>query len=285
MTSSFTEESVVRLRTILTSLAITVLGGSAILSSAIVRAQPHHSIRLADAVAPVSRTLYVNGTVVDAAGYPTRLAGLATLTVQDTGSYTGTMTTAGTNAATLAVSGVISGTGAPSSMTLATTYNGQPLAIQARAVVDVVGDRGKTSPLTTVDNEYQGTLTLGNGASGAVTLIDTSIMREYSFAGTVDRGPHRGMILNAGVFVLMDRYAELHGYLLRDSDNALFPLVSATLGRGRMALHVDLVGGGQLIGVAQASRSIRANQVVYKGTFGGPGSSDSGTWLSSPPEQ
>ena len=147
MTSSFTEESVVRLRTLLTSLAILVLGGSAILSSAIVRAQPHRSIRLADAVAPVSRTLYVNGIVVDAAGYPTRLAGLATLTVQDTGSYTGTLTTAGTNAATLAVSGVISGTGAPSSMTLATTYNGQPLAIHGWVYslgTGIVNDLGVT---------------------------------------------------------------------------------------------------------------------------------------------
>src|SRR5207248_10567425 len=102
MTSLFTEESVVRLRTILTSLAILVLGGSAFLSSAVVRAQPHRSIHLADTTAPVSRTLYVDGTVVDAAGYPTRLAGLAALTVQSTGSYTGTMKTAGTNAATLA---------------------------------------------------------------------------------------------------------------------------------------------------------------------------------------
>ena len=274
-----------RLRTILTSLAILVLGGSALLSSAVVRAQPHRSSHLADAAAPTSRTLYVDGTVIDAAGYPTRLAGLAALMVQDTGSFTGTMTTAGTNAAKLDVSGVISGTGATSSMTLMTTYGGQPLVLQARAVVDIVGDRGKTSPLTTVNNEYQGTLTLGNGASGAVTLIDTSIMREYSFAGTVNRGPHQGLIINGSLFVLMDRYAELHGYLLRDSDGALFPLVSATLGRGRMALHVDMVGGGQLIGAAQASRSIIANQVVYKGTFGGPGSSDSGTWLSSPPEQ
>src|SRR5439155_16482397 len=121
-------------------------------------------------------------TVVDGAGYPTHLAGLAALTVQSTGSYTGTMTTAGASPATLAVSGVISGTGAPSSMTLTTTYNGRPLSIQARAVVDIVGDRGKTSPPTTVNNEYQGTVTLGNGASGAATLIDTSIMREYSFA-------------------------------------------------------------------------------------------------------
>ena len=51
MTSLFTEESVVRLRTILTSLTILVLGGSAILSSAVVRAQPHRSIHLAAALA------------------------------------------------------------------------------------------------------------------------------------------------------------------------------------------------------------------------------------------
>lgn len=258
------------------------LGASAVLSSAVALAQPHHAGRLADA-ATVTRTLYIQGPYFDPAGRVVTFAGVASLNVSSSGSYTGTMTTIGTKPASLPVAGTI----ITPTMTLTTTLNGEPITITARNVQDRVYDRGSTNqlPATTNGLEYQGAITAGGQPSGYVTAIDTSIMREYSFAATVTKGPDKGMDLNASLFVLLDRYGGIHGYLLQDDTNYLFPLQSGAINRGRMLVHLDLVGGGQIIGVANASTSVIARLVVYKGTFGGPSGLDSGTWLSSPPEQ
>ncbi len=265
-----------------TLILCAALGGSVFLTTAAATAHSR-APGPRDTSAPVARSFYVQGPYFNGAGYPVTLAGVASVNVDSTGSYSGTMTTVGTQPATLTVTGTVT----QDALSVFTTLNGTPLTINARGVVDRVYDRGKgnTLPATTLGLEYQGDVTAAGAVAGYVTAIDTSIMREYSFAGTVNSGPHNGTQLNASLFLLLDRYGGLHGYMKQDTTGYLFPLQSGTLNRGRLLVHIDLVGGGQIIGVANQSTTVIPGQVAYQGAFGGPGALDSGTWLSAPPEQ
>jgi hypothetical protein len=258
------------------------LGGSAALSTAVATAHPQ-AAHPHDTAAPVARSFYIQGPYFNGAGYPVTLAGVASVNVDSTGSYSGTLVTIGTQPATLTVTGTVT----QDNMSLYTTLNGAALTITARGVVDNVYDRGKanTLPATTLGLEYQGDISANGATAGYVTAIDTSIMREYSFSATVNKGPSNGTAINASLFLLLDRYGGLHGYMKQDITGYLFPLQSGTLNRGRMLVHIDLVGGGQIIGVANQSSSAIPGQTAYQGTFGGPKALDSGTWLSAPPEQ
>ena len=270
----------VRLRVAIVLCA--ALCGSAFLTTAVATAHSR-AAGPRDTTAPVARAFYIQGPYFNGAGYPVTLAGVASVNVDSTGSYSGTMTTIGTQPATLTVTGTIT----QGDMSLVTTLSGTPLTINARGVVDRVYDRGKgdTLPATTLGLEYQGAITANGAVAGYITAVDTSIMREYSFAATVNSGPHSGTQINASLFLLLDRYGGLHGYMKQDTSSDLFPLQGGSLNRGRLLVHIDLVGGGQIIGVANRSTSVIPGQVAYQGTFGGPGALDSGTWLSAPPEQ
>lgn len=266
-----------------------VIGLSAVLGVSLAMSVPHalaqrHAMGhvIADA-APTPRVLYIQGPYFDPDGRVVTFAGVASINVSSSGSYTGTMSTVGANPATLQVSGVITSTG----LTLTTTLNGLNIAVAALNVQDRVYDRGRTNqlPATTNGLEFQGAITAHSAPAGYITAIDTSIMREYSVAATISAGPGKGTGINASMFLLSDRYGGVHGYMLQDTTNNLFPLQSGSINRGRLLLHIDFVGGGQIIGVANASSSVISKLVVYKGTFGGPSAADSGTWLISPPEQ
>lgn len=258
------------------------LSGSAALSTAVAMAHPQ-TVRPHDAATPVARSFYIQGPYFNGAGYPVTLAGVASVNVDSTGSYSGTMVTIGTQPATLTVTGTVT----QNDMSLYTMLNSVALTVTARGVVDNVYDRGKgnTLPATTLGLYYQGDISANGATAGYVTAIDTSIMRSYSFAGTVNSGQSNGMALNGSLNILLDRYGGLHGYLKQDITGYLFPLQSGTLNRGRLLVHIDLVGGGQIIGVANQSSTVIPGQTAYQGTFGGPLANDSGTWISAPPEQ
>jgi len=260
-----------------------MLGVSLAMSVPHAFAQRHATGHVSADAAPTPRVLYIQGPYFDPDGRVVTFAGVANINVGSSGSYTGTMSTVGTTPAALQVSGVITSTG----LTMTTTLNGRGIAVAALNVQDRVYDRGRTNqlPPTTNGLEFQGAITANGAPAGYITAIDTSIMREYSIAATVGAGSDKSTGINASLFLLSDRYGGVHGYMLQDTTNNLFPLQSGAINRGRMLLHIDLVGGGQIIGVANASSSVISKLVVYKGTFGGPSATDSGTWLISPPEQ
>lgn len=258
-------------------VALTALAVSGVFSAvpALARAQP--SARLADA--PVAHVVYVSGSLMNAAGHPSLLAGVASINVDSSGAYSGTLTTAGTKPATLQVTGTYTTTG----MTLMTTWNGQALSVQAAPVVEPIGARGASTPSTTSGAEFRGAVMSGSSTVGYVTAFDASILREYSFAASITRGPDRGTAINGGLFLMVDAYGDLRGYLKRDDNSQIFP-ISGALGRGQMLLHVNMLTNGQVLGAATVSRSIIATLTVYRGRLAGPRNNDQGTWLSSPPE-
>jgi hypothetical protein len=266
----------VRFRT--TVLVLAALAASSILSGLPASAQAHRQVHPADA-APVAHTFYVSGSIVNAKGHPSLLVGLASISVESSGSYSGTLMTAGAKPATLKVTGTITGT----TMTLTTTLSGQDISVQALAVDEPIGDRGSASPVSTAGNEFRGTVMVGSSVAGYVQVIDTSIMREYSFAATVARGPANGAAINGGLHVLADAYGDLRGYLMRDDDSTVYP-VNGAIGRGILVVHINMLAGGQIIGSAAASRSVLARLIVYRGSFNGPKQGNQGVWLSSPPE-
>lgn len=266
-----------RLRAFLIPLLLLSLG---VLSSSCgaFAGAPRHKLG-ADAPLPTIRTFYIKGSLFTPSGAPSLLVGLAKLSIGSTGAYSGTLTTAGAATASLAVTGTISGT-----MTLDTKIGGKSLSIVAGSVAERIGDPGRASPATTAGMEFQGPITVDSSTAGYLIAIDTSILREYGFAASVARGTHQGAAINGGLHLLSDHRGDLQGYLQNDATSAVYPVLSGTLARGQLLVHLDLLGGGNLVGIASVSHSILNNQLVYKGVFYGPSLNDSGTWLSSPPE-
>jgi len=298
-----------RLRAVITTLV--VLSVSALVSvpttGALARGTSAGSGR--DAPAPTPRSFYVFGTFLTAKGAPTLLAGLATTEVASTGAFSGTLTMAGPKPATPHISGMLTST----SMTATFRLGTQGISLQAIPEVETIGNPTKTGPKTTAGHAFLATVMTGAGSpamgssammtgmgapfAGLATIVETSIMSEYSLAATVSAGPHTGAAINGSVFALEDSIGQLHGYFARDSDGAIFPLIAGSLGSKQMLIDVNLMGAGQtkaagsgmggsqLMGIAMATPSIIQHQIVYKGTFTGPADADSGTWLISPPEQ
>lgn len=260
-----------------TAIALAALTASILFSWVPASAQLRSHTRVADA--PVAHTLYLWGATMNAAGHPSILAGVASVNVDSSGVYSGTLATAGDKPATLQVTGTLTATG----MTLATMMGGQQLSVQAMPVVEPIGDRGSATPSTTAGNEFRGAVMLGSTPAGYVTAMDSSIMRGYGFAAAVKRGRDRGTVLNGSLFTFVDAYGDMRGYLLQDGTSAIFPATGA-IGRGQMFVHINLFGSGQVFGTASASRSIIARLTVYKGAFSGPRNGDLGAWLGTPPE-
>lgn len=261
-----------------TVLVLAALAVSTILSGLPVSARAGHRLHPAD-TAPVTHTLYVSGAIVNAKGHSSLLAGVASVSVESSGSYSGTLMTVGTKPANLHVTGTITGT----TMTLTTTLSGQDLSVQATAVDEPIGDRGASTPATTAGNEFRGTVMQGSSVVGYVQVLDSSVMREYSFAATIARGPNGGAAINGSLYLFTDDYGDLHGYLLRDDNGTAYPVTGA-MGRGMLVVHINLLAGGQIIGSATTSRSIISRLVVYRGSFAGPLRGNQGVWLISPPE-
>ena len=266
-----------RLRAFFIPLLLLSLGMHSSSGGVLAKVSRHRSG--ADVSQPTVRTFYIKGSFLNSSGAPSLLVGLAKLSVGSTGAYSGTLTTAGSGTISLAVTGTISGT-----MTLDTKLGGQAVSISARSVAERIGDPGKASPATTAGMEFQGPIAVNSTPSGYLTAIDTSILRGYGFAASVERGAHQGSAINGGLYLLSDRRGDLQGYLQDDATSAVYPVLSGTLARGQLLVHVDLLGGGNLVGIASISHSILNNQLVYRGAFYGPAITDSGTWLSSPPE-
>jgi hypothetical protein len=206
------------------------------------------------------------------------------------GTYSGTLTLAGAKPATMPVVGFAGATG----MSLVSS-GAHALSVLARPATETISNGAANGATTTAGNEYRGTLVSADGLSGFVTVYDTSVLREYSFAAHITGGPHSGADLNGSLFLFSDGADELHGYFVRDADGAMFPLLSGVLTSRQMLLHIDLSGADimgatsspnaqQIIGVATASTTLIPNQVAYKGTLTGPSAADRGTWLSLPPE-
>ncbi len=260
------------------ALGVSVYASSSMSPSSTALAQVRtasHSV----AAAATQRTFYVQGPFYNAAGGVSTLAGLATLSIASSGSYTGTLATAGSKPAMLNVAGTIKG----STMTLMTKIGGQNVSITARSVHEKVTDRGAqmSLPAMTDGMEYQGTIMVGSLASGFVTVVDTAIMRQYSFAAAVTSGPDKGSPVNASLYFFANQSGTLHGYMVEDVSGNSYPILSGALNQGRMLLQIDLLGTGQIVGEASQSTSVISRLVVYKGAFSGPVSTDGGTWLSS----
>lgn len=259
------------LAVLLLIFVVPALSGSA-------QAQAPRRAHTADA-APTTRTFYIQGSLLSSSGAPSMLVGLAALTVASTGTYTGTLTTGGTTPMKLDVSGTISGT-----MTLDTKLGATALSVSATSVNERIGNPSKAGPATLAGAEFRGDVMVNGALAGWVTAIDTSALREYSFAASVDKGADQGSVLNGGLFIVADHRGDLQGYFQDDATSAVYPVLSGTLARGQLLVHLDLLGGGNVVGIAAESPSILNNTLVYKGSFFGPKLTDSGTWLSSPPE-
>jgi hypothetical protein len=240
-------------------------------------ARPVRVQHAADA-APTTRTFYISGTLLGSSGVPSLVVGLAQLSVASTGDYSGTLTLGGLNPAKVQVTGTISNT-----MTLDATIGGQPVAVTAQPVNERIGSPVASGPATTKGMEYWGAVMANAAPVGSLTAIDTSILQEYSVADAVSHGQDAGMNLNGSLYVVSDHRGDLQGYFSDDATGAVYPLLSGTLARGQLLVHVDLLGHGNLVGVAAASHSILLNSLVYTGMLYGPAFNDTGTWYSSPP--
>jgi hypothetical protein len=227
---------------------------------------------------PATRSFYISGTLYGAGGAPSLLTGLAQLSVASTGAYSGTLTMGGVKPATAQVTGTISTT-----MTLAGTIGGQSVQVTAQPVNERIGNAGASGPATTRGMEFWGDVMVNSRSIGTLTAIDTSILQEFSFAANVAKGQDAGMAINGSLYLLSDQRGELRGYFSDDTNGAVYPLLSGTLARGQLIIHVDLLGHGNLVGIASASSGILQNQLLYKGALYGPAATDTGTWFSSPP--
>jgi len=224
------------------------------------------------------RTFYISGSLLDAKGTLSLLVGLAKVSVDSTGIYSGTLTMGGTSPITTTVTGTISTT-----MTLSGMISGQQVSVMARPVKEKIGNAISSGPKTTAGMEFLGDVMANSTSIGYMTAIDTSILPEYSFAATVSKGQDTGTAINASLYMLSDHRGDLHGYFMDDATGAVYPLLSGTLTRGQMLIHVNLLGHGAMIGVAAVANSILNHQLIYKGTLFGPALNDIGTWYCSPP--
>jgi hypothetical protein len=229
------------------------------------------------ASAPTMRTFYVSGSLLSSNGTPSLLVGLANVSVDGTGAYSGTMTMGGTNPITATVTGIISST-----MTLSGMIGGQQMSVMARPVKERIGNPISSGPATTTGMEFQGDAEVNSTPLGYVTAIDTSILQNYSFAATVSKGTNAGMDINGSLYALSDHRGDLHGYFQDDATGAVYPLLSGTLWRGQLLIHVNLLGHGDMLGAASVSRSILNHTLIYKGTLFGPALNDTGTWYCAP---
>jgi hypothetical protein len=268
--------ALVRLRAVLTLiLALSLCLVVSLPAGALAR--PARVQHAADA-APTTRTFYVSSTVYGSNGVPSLLVGLAQLSVASTGDYSGTLTLGGLNPTKIQVAGTISNT-----MTLSATIGSQQIAVTAQTVNERIGNPGAAGPATTKGMEFWGAVMANSAPIGSLTAIDTSILQEYSVADAVTKGQDAGMDLNGSLYVVSDHRGDLQGYFSDDATGAVYPLLSGTLARGELLVHVDLLGHGNLVGVAAASHSVLQNQLVYTGMLYGPSLNDTGTWYSSPP--
>lgn len=266
-----------RLRALFSTLLALGLCAGAV-TPAVALARSASTARSTDAAAPPARTFYVSGSLLNSKGSLSLLVGLAQVSVDTTGVYSGTLTMGGTSPLTTTVTGTISGT-----MTLAGMIGGQQVSVTARPVNERIGNALSSGPKTTAGMEYQGDVQANATSIGSMTAIDTSILPEYSFAASVASGRDAGMAVNGSLYALSDHWGELHGYFEDDATGAVYPLLSGTLTRGQLLVHVNMLGHGALIGVASIGSSILNHQLIYKGTLFGPANDDTGTWFCSPP--